>query len=98
MGVSRRRSVLAWAAAFVIGLVIAFMISRAVGFDQQGFNPNEAALDPDCDQCELTATLDALPYIATGLILYIAIFTGVALLARRRHSSANRKYEVESRR
>ena len=55
-----------------------FYLARAVAFAVTGFDPDEAELTSDCDQCTLTETLDVLPWIALACLTYLA---GVAVLA-----------------
>lgn len=59
------------------GLVATAYASRALAWHVQGFHPGEAVGSPDCDDCVATATLDALPYVALGVLLY-AVAVGAA--------------------
>lgn len=69
---------------FLVGLLIAFAVARALAFRARGFDPDKAALDPDCDMCTLTETLDALPWIAGGITLYLVLVVAGWMSWRRR--------------
>ena len=71
-------------AVAIAGLVAVFYIARAIAFAVTGFDPEEAALDSDCDQCTLTETLDLLPWISMVCLAYLALVIAVAAISRRR--------------
>ena len=59
-------------------------LARAVAFAVTGFDPDEAELTSDCDQCTLTETLDVLPWIAVACLTYLAGVAALAFLTSRR--------------
>lgn len=92
---SRRKLVAA--ALFLVGLVLAWYLSRAVAWKIQGFNRDQALANPDCDDCELTATLDALPFIALGLVIYVVVAGAIAWRAFRRHTPTDNGGRADTR-
>lgn len=81
------------AGVFIAGLVVAAYASRSVAWHIQGFDKSQAVGSPDCDDCVTTATLDALPYIAAGLAIYLLVAVLVWWLVfhsdRRAHNTSN---------
>lgn len=76
----------------LIGLGLVFLVTRSVVWRARGFDPERAAQDSDCDQCVLTETLDALPWIAAACAAYlVAVGAGIYVAHRR---AARRKVSV----
>lgn len=71
------RTRLVAAALVLLGLVIVGYASRAIAWQVQGFDPEIASGSADCDDCVVTATLDALPYVALGLLIYVLVAAAV---------------------
>ena len=60
-------------ALLLLGLFATAWVAREIAFARSGFDPDRASLDSDCDQCVLTETLDALPWIAGACLVFVAI-------------------------
>lgn len=72
------------------GLVVVFFLARAVAFAATGFDPDQASLDSDCDQCTLTETLDVLPWIALACLAYLIVVALIAAVFLRRQRQRSR--------